>query len=289
MIRGPTRSRGWIVHSRETQSRSVSAPAAPDRVRLALITACALLVAAIAVRGIPPAKSIAPQDVVEEGPRIVEPMQFLGTGARLRMIELDAWIAPDRRERFKTIRQQIFVLRNCPPLLDWLASLDGQRLERMIAELRTGKREEALASLALIFQLARATEWKPALLSSARQAPAEKLGGLLQDWLRTWGDKGAQDPLLTEPAVAATLLYAHVMRIAQQSPIIGQLDEPLQRATTFLQETLESGQSRRSHLGELVQSRHGAALSRFAGKDDPLQGFSADALTMFPEMTGACP
>jgi hypothetical protein len=260
-----------------------------DRVRLALVTACLLLVAAVAVRGIPPAKSVAPQDVVEEGPRIVEPMQFLGSGARLRAGELDAWVAPERRERFKTLRQQIFTLRNCPQLLEWLTTLDGQRLERMISELRTGKREEALASLVLIFQLARATEWKPALMASARQAPAERLGGLLQDWLRTWGEKGALDPLLAEPSAATVLLYGHVMRVAQQSPIIGQLDEPLQRARTFLNEVLAAGQSRRTSLGELVQTRHGAALARFLGNDDPLSGFSSDAITLFPDMTGACP
>jgi hypothetical protein len=267
----------------------VTEPTSSTGTRVAIALACILFAAAVAVRGIPPAKSVAPQDVVEEGPRIVEPMQFLDKGARLRAGELDTWVAADRRERFKTLRQQIFTLRNCPPLLDWLGTLDGQRLERMIVELRSGKREEALASLTLIYQLARATEWKPAMMSNARQAPAERLGGLLQDWLRTWGEKGASDPLLAEPSVAATLAYAHVMRIAQMSPLIGQLDEPLQRARTFLTEILAAGQSKRSLLGEMVLIRHGAAMSRLLGGDDPLQGFSADAVTMFPDITGACP
>jgi hypothetical protein len=79
------------------------------------------------------------------------------------------------------------------------------------------------------------------------------------------------------------------MRIAQQSPIIGQLDEPLQRARTFLNEALAAGQTKRSPLGEIVQSKHSAAMSRFLGTDDPLQGFSADAMTLFPDITGACP
>jgi hypothetical protein len=248
-----------------------------------------LLVAAVGVRGIPPAKSVAPQDVVEEGPRIAEPMQFLGSGARHRIGELDAWVAPERRERFKAQRQQVFDLRKCPPLLDWLATLDGQRFERLVAELRTGTREEALAGLAMVYQLARSTEWKPGIITRTPQAPAERLGALLQDWLRAWGERGARDPLLADPAVATTLVYAHVMRVAQRAPILGKLDEPLQRARTFLSEALAVGQSRRSALGEQVQLRHGAALGRFAGSDDPLLGFSADAITLFPDMTGACP
>ena len=264
-------------------------PAPSARVRLALVTASILLVAAVAVRGIPPAKSVAPQDVVEEGPRIVQPMQFLGSGAGLRAGELDAWIAADRRELFKALRQQLFGLRQCPELLEWLTTHDGQRLERLVSELRTGTRAEALAALALLYQLARATEWEPALITRTPQAPAERLGALLQDWLRTWGETGAQDPLLAEPAVATTLLYAHVMRVAHRAPILGNLDEPLQRARTFLTEALAVGPGRRSALGELVQTRHGAALARFAGNVDPLAGFSADALTRFPEMTGACP
>jgi hypothetical protein len=267
----------------------VTDPASSTRIRVTIVVASLLFVVAIAVRGIPPAKSIAPQDVKEDGPRILEPMQFLGKGAILRAGELDAWVGKDRRERFKTLRTQIFTLRDCPNLLDWIGKLDGQRLEQMITELRGGRREEALASLTLIFQLARATEWKPALMSSTRQAPAVRLGGLLEDWLRTWGEKGAQDPLLSEPTVAATLFYAHVMRVAQQSPIMGQLDEPLQRARTFLNEQLSAGQSKRSPLGEIVQSSHSAAMSKFLGTDDPLAGFSADAMTLFPEITGACP
>jgi hypothetical protein len=284
-----TVSRCWLGARRATESRRVTEPTSSTGIRLAIALACILFVAAVAVRGIPPAKTIAPQDIVEEGPRIVDPMQFLGKGATLRAGELDTWVAADRRELFKRLRTQIFTLRNCPPLLDWLGTLDGQRLERMIVELRGGKREEALASLTLIYQLARATEWKPALMSSTRQAPAERLGAFLQDWLRTWGDRGAKDPLLSEPTVAATLLYAHVMRIAQLSPIIGQLDEPLQRARTFLNEALAAGQTKRSVLGEIVQSKHSAAMSRFLGTDDPLQGFSADAMTLFPDITGACP
>jgi hypothetical protein len=216
-------------------------------------------------------------------------MQFLAKGAILRAGELDAWVAKDRRQLFKSLRTQAFTLRDCPNLLEWLGKQDGQRHERMITELRGGRREEALASLTLIFQLARATEWKPALMSSTRQAPAVRLAGLLEDWLRTWGEKGARDPLLSEPTVAATLFYAHVMRIAQNSPLLGTLDEPMQRARTFLSEQLAAGQSKRSALGEIVQAGHSAAMSKFLGTDDPLQGFSADALTLFPDITGACP
>jgi len=255
---------------------------------LAIGAASVLFVVAIGVRGVPPAKSVAPQDVIEEGPRIVEPMQFLGSGAKLRAAELDEWIAADRRARFKALRDLVFHLDGCPPLLEWIASMDGQRLERLLGELRTGTREEALAGLTLLYQVARATEWKPGVMTTTPQAPAERLGSLFQDWLRTWGEKSATDPLLSEPAVATALVYGRVMYVAQNAPVIGTLQAPLDRARTFLNELLQTGPSRRSPLGELVQSRHGSALSRFVGTDDPLSGFASDALTMFPDLKGNC-
>lgn len=255
--------------------------------RIALAATCVLFVVAIAVRGVPPSASVAPEDVVEEGPRIVEPMQFLGAGAKLRAGELDAWIDPARRTRFKALRELVFHLQGCPDLVEWIDSMDGQGLERMIAELRTGKREEAFASLTLVYQLARAAEWKPGLLSRS-EAQSERLGKLLQEWLRVWGDRAAKDPLLAEPAVATTLLYAHVLRTAENAPVIGTSSAARERARSFLTELLGVGSNRRTALGELVQARHSSAISRFLGSDDPLAGFSADAKTLFPDMNGSC-
>ena len=256
--------------------------------RLTLVATCALFVAAIGVRGIPPAASVAPEDVIEEGPRIVEPMQFLGAGAKLRAGELDTWISPDRRIRFKALRELIFHLQDCPDLVEWIDSRDGQGLERMIAELRTGKREEAFASLALVYQVARATEWKPGILTRTPQAQAERLGGLLQEWLRVWGERSAKDALLAEPAVATTLLYAYVMRIAENAPVIGSSTASRERAKSFLAELLGTNSGRRTALGELVQARHSDAMGRFVGSDDPLSGLAFDARTLFPDMNGTC-
>lgn len=263
-------------------------PPIPNAVRIALVATCALFVVAIAVRGVPPSASVAPEDVVEEGPRIVEPMQFLGSGAKLRAGELDAWVAADRRTRFKALRELIFQLRDCPDLVEWIDSMEGQMLERMITELRTGTREEAFASLSLVYQLARAAEWDPGLMTRTPEAQAVRLGGLLQEWLRVWGERAAKDALLAEPAVATTLLYAHVMRIAENAPVIGISSASRERARSFLTELLGIGTGRRTTLGELVQARHGAALARFIARDDPLAGLAADARTLFPDMNGSC-
>ncbi len=247
-----------------------------------------LFAVAIAVRGIAPAKAVAPQDVHEDVKHIVEPMQFIGRGAKLRAGELDEWIAPARRPRFKALRELLFHIERCPPFLTWIDSNDGQQLERLLGELRSGTREEALAALALTYQLARATEWKPGMMSSNAQAAAERLASLVQDWLRTWGEKGAKDPLLSEPSVATTLLYARILRVAQRSPMIGTLDAPYKRARTFLNELLGTGQVKRTALGELMQARHGSAFECFLGSSDVLRGFDEDALTLFPEMNGEC-
>lgn len=256
--------------------------------KVAIGAAIALFVAAVVVRGIEPARPVAPEDVVEDGPRIEEPMQFLGAGARLRASELDAWVAAERRARFKAQRDLVFNLQGCPPLLEWIASIDGQRFERLLGELRAGKREEALAALTLLFQLTRATEWKPGILTSTPNAPAERLGGLFQDWLRTWGDRGAADPVLAEPAVAAALVYAKLMDVAHDAPVIGTLSAPLERARRFLGDVLQSDANHRSALGELVQSRHAVAWARFTDGEDPLGGFAAEAATLFPDLKGNC-
>lgn len=263
-------------------------PPLSKAMRLTLVATCALFVAAVAVRGIPPAASVAPEDVIEAGPRIVEPMQFLGAGAKLRAGELDAWMSTERRTRFKALRELIFHVQDCPDLVEWIDSLDGQGLERLIAELRTGKREEAFASLALVYQLARATEWKPGVLTRTPQAQSERLGGLLQEWLRTWGERGAKDALLAEPAVATTLFYAYVMRTAENAPVIGTSSASRERAKSFLAELLGTGSGRRTALGELVQARHSDAMARFLSGDDPLSGLAFDARTLFPDMNGTC-
>lgn len=256
--------------------------------KVAIGVAIALFVAAVAVRGWAPARPIAPEDVVEDGPRLEEPMQFLGAGASLRVAELDAWVAAERRGRFKAQRELVFHLEGCPPLLEWIASIDGQRLERLMGELRGGTREEALASLTLLYQLARATEWKPAIVTTTPSAPAERLGALFQDWLRAWGERGAGDPVLSEAAVATTLVYARIMHVAENAPVLGTLGAPRERARGFLADALQSDANRRSKLGELVQGRHATAWARFTSGDDPLAAFASDAATLFPDLKGNC-
>jgi hypothetical protein len=262
---------------------------APSKsLNLVLAGACALFAAAIAVRAIPPAQSVAPQDVVEEAPHIAEPMQFLGSGAKLRAAELDAWISADRRSRFKALRELAFHLDGCPDTRAWLDSVEGQRLERMLGELRSGKREEAFAALALTFQLARATEWKPGILTKTSSANVERLASLFQDWLRTWGEKSAKDSLLAEPATAAVLVYGRLMRVAQRAPMLGTSDAPYKRAQTFLGDLLGEGRSRRTALGERMQARSSAAIARLSSADDALRGLDEEALVMFPDLNGAC-
>ena len=255
---------------------------------LALAGACVLFVAAIAVRAIPPAQRVAPQDVVEETPHIVEPMQFLGSGAKLRAAELDAWISADRRGRFKALRELAFHVGGCPGTRAWLDGVEGQRFERLLGELRSGKREEAFAALALTFQLARATEWKPGIVMNTSSANVERLASLFQDWLRTWGEKSANDSLLAEPAAAAVLVYGRLMRVAQRAPVLGTSDAPYKRAQMFLGDLLGEGRSRRTALGECMQAHSSAAISRLSSADDALRGLDEEALVLFPDLTGAC-
>jgi hypothetical protein len=249
--------------------------------------ALALALAAVAVRGVRPAPVALPEDVVDETPRFPEPMQLLLPGARQRASELDAWVRPELRARFRAARTTLYALAGCPPLLEWLASPDGQHLERLLAELRAGSREEALAALALVVELARATEWDPGLISRD-PAPAERLGALLQDWLRVWGERAAADPTLSEPALAAALLYARAMRTAWNAPAFGRHEPAADRARAFLGALTGSAGGRRSAFGEAFQARHGRATASLSVEGDALLAWEREAAVVFPGVEGDC-
>ena len=254
----------------------------------ALVVAGAVsLAAALAVRAIPPAPATTPKDVVEDAPRLAEPMQLLGNGAYLRVPELDRWISEGRRKDFKTCLRTTFFLEGCPSLQEWMDGADGQWIERQLVVLRSGTREDALAALVLIFQLARACEWSPGILAHTQHA--ERLGGLLQDWLRTWGEPAARDPLLSEPALAAALLYGRVMRVAWKAPMLSKNTAPYERATAFLEGlTGISSGGHRTRFGEALAARYARAATKLASNNDRLEGFEEEADALFPSLTGGC-
>ncbi|MBL8862149.1 MAG: hypothetical protein JNK02_09065 [Planctomycetes bacterium] len=259
------------------------------KVLAGLAAAGVLVTLGVAARLLPAPRVQLPDEQVEAGPRIVEPMQFLSKGAGLRAGELDAWIAAERKPRFKASREILFTLEGCPGTVEWLDGAEGQRLERLLAELRTGTREEAFAALVLVFRLARATEWKPGLFTTTgREANAERMARLVADWLRAWSERASRDPLLAEPARVAVLVYGRLMRTAQQSPRIGTNAASYERALKTLGDVLGFDSGRRTALGEALQARHPEALRRLVGDSDRLRGLDEDAGTLYPELDGKC-
>ena len=256
--------------------------------RLSLIASVTgvLLVAAVAVRGIAGERPPEPEDVVRSPDALVEPLQFLAAGAALRMRELTPRIDPARAGEWAAMWRRPYELADCPPAADWLGGPDGQRLERLLAELRRGSRDEALAALALTVQVARATDWDPGLLG--RTQHAERVGGLLQDWLRVWGARAADDAELLEPTLAALLLYGRVMRTAYEAPALGRADAPYERARTFLDELTGARAPRRTPLGERLAARHPRAWTTLVEKSDFLAGAAEEARALFPEVDGEC-
>ncbi len=258
------------------------------RILVGLVAAGMLVVGAVAARMLPAPRFAVAEDVVEEGPRIVEPMQFLGKGAALRAPELDAWVASQRKTRFKALRELVFHLKDCPATVEWADSAEGQRLEQMLGELRGGTREEAFAALVLVFQVVRATEWKPGFLAQTREANVERAAGLVADWLRAWSERGARDPLLAEPSRAALLVYGRLMRTAQKSPRFGDNAASYERGLKFVNELVGIDTGRRTALGESMQARHPDAMRKLVGESDRLRGLDEEALTLFPDLDGAC-
>ncbi|MCC7014315.1 MAG: hypothetical protein IT454_17275 [Planctomycetes bacterium] len=255
-----------------------------------MATTCAvvaLLGVAVAVRGIEGAPRVEPFDRPTEADAIREPLQFLGRGAALRIAELGPRISAESQTAWRAAYRAPFDLKDCPQTAEWLVTPAGQRLERLLGDLRRGTREDALAALALVFQLARATEWKPGLLAKTQHA--EKLAGFAQDWLRAWSERAASEPVLAEPALATVLAYGLWMKRVSQPRPIGRRDEAYDRALAFLQSILRDGSGRPTALYEALRARHPGVVSGFEGGRDALDAFEAAALQLFPELNGECP
>ncbi len=242
--------------------------------------------AALAVRGIEAVPPPQPEDVVPERAQIQAPMQFLAGGAAERVAELDPWVSADWRAIWQASRNVVFHIEDCPELLGWMEGSEGLRVERLLEGLRKGSREDALAALTLILQLARATDWAPGLRGRPQQA--EKLAGLLAPWLRRWGDASATDPVLHEPALAAALVYGRVMRVAWKGPVVGSNQASYERATAFLTELCGLGSRERTPFGAALQARYARAFALLEGQEDRLRGLSEEAVVLLPDLQGGC-
>lgn len=249
-------------------------------------TTAVLLVAALGVRGLAVDPPPQPEDAEPDRPRIQAPMQFLAGGAPERIAELDAWVSEAQRPVWKASRGIVFHLEGCPALYAWMESTEGLRVERLLGNLTRGTREDALAALALVFQLARVCDWDPGL--RGRSQHAERLGSLLALWLRRWGDASADDPVLHEPALTAALAYGTVMRVAWAAPMVGYNKAPYARATDFLEELCGLAPRERTAFGRALQARYDRAFAILEGEDDRLRGLTEEAQALYPGFDGDC-
>ena len=243
-----------------------------------------LLLVAVAVRGIEAPRPLPPEE--RDTPALVEPLQLLSAGSRARFQQFDVLVRDDLRGPFWKAANAVFELGGCPDLGAWLATPAGLEVEQMIARLRRGSSEEALAGLALIFQIARATEWEAGVFGGARDA--ERLGRLLSGWLRARGDGCAGDALLHEPALFAVVLYGRAMRKSYDAPLVGREDSALARARGFMAELAGAPEGRRTAFGKALQARFARATGMLADEKDPLRGFEDEARVLLPDLDGDC-
>jgi len=254
-------------------------------VKLLQVATVVVMVLAVAIRGVSgearklPNQRDTPQD-------LVEPLQLLSSAAELRLGELAPRLDLKLRDEWIDSCRLPFRIHTCPELGDWIPTVEGQRVERLIGELRRGGPEEAFASLVLVFQVARSTDWDPGLLN--RSQNAERLGQYLQDWLADWGEEAAEDPLLFEPAMAALIVYARVMRTAYDAPAIGFADAPYDRARAFMDTLTGAREPTRTAFGEALSAYSPAAFKEFIEREDFLRGFEKEALVRFPAIDGEC-
>lgn len=248
-----------------------------------LALSAALLVAAVAVRGrASPQEQLAPRPTTPTA--IEDPMQLLGGGARYRLTLDWPHVPAELRSRWREVYPVLFELQGCPELSKWLQTPEGQGAEHLVRALTRGGTEERIGALALLFQLARATHWKPTLLGGA--GDAVRLAGLLEEALSPWASAvpaGYEDPVL-----AALFLYGRAMRMAWKAPVIGSDEGSLQRARAFLQRFTGAGTPAATPVGRLLQRRYPRAWSSLAAKGDLLEGLSAEARLQMPGIDGEC-
>lgn len=252
---------------------------------LAWMAVLALLAGAVFVRDLAPPISPVPEAGAND-PLIPEPMQLLKAGGEGRLVELDALVEGDRRVAWVDARLALLGLVDCPSLVDWIASEEGRHLERQLALLTAGNAAEALGALSLLMQLARSTEWNPGFLGGPEGA--ERLGGLLREWLDVWSEKGAAHTLLFEPTLAAAVFYGRVMRIAYEGNMFRSSEASRERARLFVRELTGIQGERRTTLGIALELRFPGALSVDARQEDFLEGFEREAALLFPKVNGKC-
>ena len=265
-------------------ARSGGSKRLPDAVMASAVLLAGLAIGLRGVRAeIPPPPEEREQSP-GSAPRLAQPMQFLTGGAENRFEELTALVSEEQRANFRTQSRLLFDLTACPKLKTWMEGRDGQRLERLLAELRGGSREDALAALCLVFRLARVTRWNSG-------APhAEHLGRLLGDWLRVWGVRGADDAVLHSATLGATLFYGRVMRTAWNAPMIGYNAASHDRARGLLYEVVGEREGRRTDLGRELELRYPRAFTALIGGQAAsfFAAFAAESSLLFPGLDGSC-
>jgi len=244
----------------------------------------ALLAGGVAVRGLDERPGARPGGADAEL-SVAEPMQLLHGGGDRRLAELDAWIGDARREEWVDARTALVRLVDCPSLEAWLETLAGQRFERLVVGLERGSAEEALGALASIFELGRRTRWDPGYFGGPRGA--ERLGGLVADWLDQWGARAATDPLLYDPGLAAVLVYGRAMRVAYQGNLFRSSRTSAERARAVIRRHVGVAGDR-TPLGVGLERHFPGAFAEPLEAADFLVGFAREAELAFPGVSGTC-
>lgn len=249
----------------------------------AAITAV-LFCAAIFLRGIEAPPHVAPEQRAER-PVLASPLQFLGPSSSKRAAELKELLPEALREPWIRTTGGLNALATCPNTLDWLATPRGQEFERTLAELERGDTTQGFAALVMLVDLARHTKWAPSLFLGAEHS--QRVGDLLQTWLAQFAEKSSDDVTLHEPALAAALLYARVMRAAYDAPTIGRNKAPYERARAFMNGLCGLEAKTQTQFGRALKERHPRAFLGLT-EDDFLAGADEEARLAFPDVDGAC-
>jgi len=246
--------------------------------RLGFAAAAILVVAAVALRGLPAARWIPPEAQVDAVQTFARPSQMVSRYAEQRTRELAALMPPPRALEYQRLWGLLPV--DCPRAAVWLSSARGEEWLRGVSLLQTGTEPEALGALSLLAALVRRVEWEPDGLGAQRSVDAEIVA------LRA--ELGAESPLLGEATLVALLTWGRLLHTVEHAPFVSVDRSVAPRAAQRLDAWFGFQSQRRTRLSTAVAAREPVLYEALRLSRGALAALALASERRDPDLDGEC-
>jgi hypothetical protein len=254
--------------------------------RLGFAAAAILVVAAVALRGLPAARWIPPEAQVDAVQTFARPAQMVSRYAEQRTRELAALMPPPRALEYQRLWGLLPV--DCPRAAVWLSSARGEEWLRGVSLLQTGTEPEALGALSLLAALVRRVEWEPDGLGAQRSVDAEIVALQFELWLTLRAELGAESPLLGEATLVALLTWGRLLHTVEHAPFVSVDRSVAPRAAQRLDAWFGFQSQRRTRLSTAVAAREPVLYEALRLSRGALAALALASERRDPDLDGEC-